>query len=64
MKLNKKQQIAGWAMLLLISLVILRIILILPKNPYFNSVRMFLSSYFLILISGFLSIYVLRDKKQ
>jgi len=64
MILNKRQQIVGWVMVLLISVVILRIILALPNNPYFDTIKIFLSFYFPIIIFGFLLIYVLRDKKN
>jgi len=64
MKLNKRQQIVGWAIILLISEVILNAVFVLPSNPYFNAIKIFLSSYFLILLAGFLLIYVLRDKKN
>ena len=64
MRLNKKQQIVGWAAVLLISAVILRTVMILPSNTYLDSVKIFLSLYFIIFIFGLLLIYVLGDKKK
>jgi len=63
MVLNKKQQIIGWIMITLMSLVILRAILVLPNDTYFN-IKISLALYFIILILGFPLIYYLRDKKN
>jgi uncharacterized membrane protein len=65
--LNKKQQVVGWTMIMLISLVIVRTIFCLHKSPYL-SIRIFLDLYFLIFIIGLITIYALRsnpaDKAQ
>jgi len=50
-------------MLLLVSLIIIRTMFVLPSNVYF-SIRIYLYLYFIILLFGFLSIYVLKDKKK
>ncbi len=57
--LNKKQQVVGWTMIVLISLVIVRTIFSLHKNPY-QSIRIFLDLYFLIFVSGLIVIYALK----
>ncbi len=60
--LNAKQLVVGWTMISLISIVIIRTIFALPRNPRV-SVRIFLNFYFFIFILGLLIIYALRDKK-
>jgi len=55
MKLNKKQLIVGWTIILAVLAVILRTIFVLPSNPYL-SIKIFLYLYFFILIFGLLLI--------
>jgi hypothetical protein len=63
MKLNTKQQIVGWLMLLLISeLILCAILTIPPEQPIYTKV--FLSFYFPIVIIGIPIVYALRDKKK
>jgi len=63
MILNKKQQIVGWTMIVLIAAAILRTVLAMSSNRYLN-IKIFLSLYLLIFIFGFLSVYVLRDSQN
>ncbi len=69
-KLNKKQLIVTWIMILSVLVVIICTIFALPINPYVNTrnphltIRIFLYWYFFIFIFGFLLTYTLRDKNK
>ena len=65
-KLNKKQQIVGWVMMISIMVVILRTTLAifsLPDIAYCN-IRIFYYLYYFIIITGGLLICALRSKKK
>ena len=63
MRLNKRQQIVGWIIILLISAVFLRTIFTITPDQSIDS-KVFLSFYFPILIFGLPLVYILRDKKK
>ena len=62
--LNKKQLVVAWAIILLVSVAVMRTSSVLTAADPCRSIRMFHYLYFFILIFGVLIIYALRDKKK